>query len=329
MNKLHELGVLRWYRYVDDVFATLSRKDRAEEILSFLNKQHKNIEFTIEHEEEDKLPFLDTLVKRKGSQYWTTVYRKKTFTGVYLNWTSLTARRYKIGLINCLAERIWRTCSQDVDKELELEKLKLILKRNEYPETVIDRTLNRFRERKAKQVTLNKEEKPEKRFLKLPYVSRKCEDFAYRLKGLVEKSYGQVEFNVAFQAPMNLGKLFPFKDGVKNEDERASVVYSLRCKPCGAQYIGKTDRILYWRLKEFANNKESACRKHLDENPTHRIDKDSVEILDSADSWKKLAIKELLHILRKEPVLNTSANKQSEHDLKTLLVKRYPQFRGK
>ena len=100
------LYIYRLGRTVDDVFATLDDKRKAEEILSYLNQQHPNIKFTIEHEVEDRLPFLDTSVYRSQTRYHTTLYRKKTFTGVYLNWTSLTAKKYKINLIYCLLDRI-------------------------------------------------------------------------------------------------------------------------------------------------------------------------------------------------------------------------------
>ncbi len=33
---------------------------------------------------------------------------------------------------------------------------------------------------------VNKVEKTEKRYMKLPYVGRRCEDFAFRLKRVVE-----------------------------------------------------------------------------------------------------------------------------------------------
>ena len=53
MNKLKELisGVNLWLRYADNVFATLNDKEHAERCLQFLNNQHINIKFTIEHEE--------------------------------------------------------------------------------------------------------------------------------------------------------------------------------------------------------------------------------------------------------------------------------------
>ena len=254
-EKLKELGVNIWLRYVDDVFATLSDKRKAEEILSYLNQQHPNIKFTIEHEVEDKLPFLDTSVYRSQTRYHTTLYRKKTFTGVYLNWTSLTAKKYKINLIYCLLDRIWKICSEIEERENEIKKLKIILAQNEYPQHIIDREIEKFiNNRNKPQPNINiTEDAPQttttstdikKRFIVLPYTGDKSEDFAKRLESLVTKSYPQIEFNVAFKTPNEIGKLFPFKDNIKNAKDKSFVVYRLKCEDCNASYIGKTKRIL-------------------------------------------------------------------------------------
>ena len=51
-------------------------------------------------EQNNTLNFLDVIVKRQNDLTLTTsTYHKKTITGVYLNWKSLTSRKYKINLI--------------------------------------------------------------------------------------------------------------------------------------------------------------------------------------------------------------------------------------
>jgi hypothetical protein len=343
MPNLRQLGVVKWFRYVDDIFATLNDKQQADAILKYLNERHGNIRFTIEHEQKGQLPFLDTCVVRRVNKYITTIYRKKTFTGVYLNWTSLTARRYKIGLIRCLAERIWRICSVEGERNNELSKLKTILRRNDYPQDVIDKTINLFLESKTRptEQPVEPNKRDVKRFLKLPYTNKKCEEFAHDLKKLVETNYQQVEFNVAYQAPMSLGKLFPFKDNVKSLHERSLVVYSIKCN-CGQEYIGKTERILYHRLKEHASSPKSACKKHKKANESHEFEFVDVQndqkkiskgrndwllkadILDAADNDRKLRIKELLHILQRGPELNKQLGLQSRYEIKTLIIKAHP-----
>ena len=124
MNELKKEGIIKegikiWLRYVDDIFATVSRREQAEQILTYLNEQHPNLRFTIEHETSNELPFLDTSVERKVNKY----SRKNKFTGVYLNWTSLTSKKYKFGLIRCLADRIWKICSEPAKRDVELKEM--------------------------------------------------------------------------------------------------------------------------------------------------------------------------------------------------------------
>ena len=292
-----------------------------------MNKQHANLKFTTESETKNQLPFLDTCVIRSTYKYNTKIYRKKTFTGVYLNWRSLTANRYKIGLIRCLANRIWKICSHNKDRLDELEKLKIILYRNDYPQEVVETTINKFiadMNKPRAEGPQEEDKRPDKRFFKLPYVGKKCEDFAFRLKKIVEDTFIEVEFNVAFQSPHTIGKMFPFKDNIKNKLERSNVVYRVVCS-CGHDYIGKCTQILSRRIGQHRDtDKDSACNKHVAVNKSHRIDYDNVEILDTADSDKKLQYKELLHILKREPELNKQIGKQSKHDCKTLIIKAHP-----
>ena len=247
---------------------------------------------------------------------------------MYLNWNSLTARRYKVGLIRCLADRIWKLVSNTDERLREVNKRKTILVKNEYPSNVVEQALNRFLERKARHED-PKMYGPDKLkcFITLPLLNIECEEYAVRLKRLVENSFPQVNFNVAFQTPMTIGKLFPFKDRIKLVEEMSSVVYCLKCKTCGKKYIGKTERILYYRIKEHrseSKSNKSACREHILDNEGHEIDFDGIEVLDSADNGTKLAAKELLHILRHKPELNKQRGSQSSSEIKTIIIQPYP-----
>ena len=86
-----------WFRYVDDTFTFFPNKDTAVQFLSYLNTRHKNIQFTTEFEQDEKIPFLDVLIKRQpNNSFSTSIYRKKTFTGLYTQWDSFTPRKYKL-----------------------------------------------------------------------------------------------------------------------------------------------------------------------------------------------------------------------------------------
>ena len=86
--------------------------DSANAFLHYLNSCHRNIKFTIEFEQNNAIPFLDILVTRiQNNAFVTSIYRKKTFTGLYTKWDSFTPRKYKINLIRSLTYRYYRLCS--------------------------------------------------------------------------------------------------------------------------------------------------------------------------------------------------------------------------
>jgi hypothetical protein len=334
-------------RFVDDIFALLTSKEKADNVLDYLNKQHPNIKFTVEHEKDNSLPFLDVVIRKTAAGFETTVYRKKTYTGVHLNWTSLTSKRYKIGLIRCKLNRIWRICSSEQLRDEEITNLKEVLRKNGYPEVVITKEIEAFKKRKAtrdeqppptnvsvepdgiqtrrqviaaataaQQKALQEEaKKPVKRFIVLPYTDNRSEFFASRLKNLVENSFVNVSLNVAFTTPNEIGKLFPFKDRVQELHKRSLVVYKIRCGKCGAEYIGKTARILGYRIREHRNIASSAVHQHLNEpgNEDHWVDWDNdVTIIDGASSNRKLLAKEELHIRMLKPALNVQLMAQAK-----------------
>ena len=75
-----EFRPLYYRRYVDDTFMLFRSKFAAEQFLEFANTIHSNIDFTIEFENDNCLPFLDILVTRHTEHFSTTVFRKKTYT---------------------------------------------------------------------------------------------------------------------------------------------------------------------------------------------------------------------------------------------------------
>lgn len=169
-------------------------------------------------------------------------------------------------------------------------------------------------------------EEIKKRFIVLPYVSSKVEGFAQRLKKLVEDNFEKVELNVALKAPNEVGQLFPFKDKIQKVENRSFVVYKINCTKCEASYIGKTERILSYRIKEHQSQQTSACLQHTKTHPGHLMDYKNVEVIDTADNELKVSVKELLHILKCKPILNKQLNAQSKFDIKTLIIAAHPQF---
>ena len=123
-----------WFRYVDDTFTLFDNKESAVKFLDYLNSRHDHIKFTIEFEQHSEIPFLDIVIKRHhNSSFSTSIYRKKTFTGVYTKWDSFTPRKYKINLIRTLTYRCFRICSSASLLQSALNDVKKLLSRNGYP----------------------------------------------------------------------------------------------------------------------------------------------------------------------------------------------------
>ena len=140
------------------------------------------------------------------------MYHKKTFTGTYLNWTSLTDRKYKIGLIYCLLDRIWKICFDQEARDLEVSKLKIILAKNEYPSHIIEKEINKFITNRSKQTIQSVEQQHSTttnktvKYIVLPHVNSKVIDFGKRLKNLVEKNFIDIEL-CRFCSPVGTKKL--------------------------------------------------------------------------------------------------------------------------
>ena len=66
---------------------------------------------------------------------------------------------------------------------------------------------------------------------------------------------------------------------------------------------------------DFKKDKSHVYEHHI--LPDHEIDFNNVEILDRADSVKKLELKEMLYIRKLKPTLN----KQKESELFTLIIR--------
>ena len=77
----------RWF--VDDTFLLFWPKDHIEKFRNYLNKQHKNIKFTSEIEDNVSLSFLDIKISHENNKFVTSVYHKPTFSGVLTNFESL------------------------------------------------------------------------------------------------------------------------------------------------------------------------------------------------------------------------------------------------
>nr|VZI39468.1 unnamed protein product [Spirometra erinaceieuropaei] len=143
-------------RYVDDIFCLAYCTTDIDDLVQKFNSAHPSLNLTAEYEADNEIAFLDVLLHRQedGSiQRW--VFRKKNWTGQYINFHSFVPLNIKQTLVQGLAARVRRIRSPEAI-EAELQKLQNTLRENGYPDRFILRSIG---ERIAKPTVADAEKK--------------------------------------------------------------------------------------------------------------------------------------------------------------------------
>ena len=68
---------------MDDIFVLFNKPEHAQFFPEYINKKHKIMNFSTETEINESLYFHDVKIFRENDKFFTTVFRKETFSGVY------------------------------------------------------------------------------------------------------------------------------------------------------------------------------------------------------------------------------------------------------
>ena len=123
---------------VDNSFAIIN-KNAITNFHDTLNSVDPHIKFTIEHEKDGQIAFLDMLVSRRNNSISINVYRKPTHTDCYLDYASHHDMRHKICTATTLIHRSLNLPTTDDSKSEELKHVSVALASNGYPKTVISK----------------------------------------------------------------------------------------------------------------------------------------------------------------------------------------------
>ncbi|KAM3823585.1 uncharacterized protein M6D78_018813 [Vipera latastei] len=133
-----------WLRYVDDTFVIWPHgKEKLDDFLIHLNSLHPKIQFTMETEANNQLPFLDVLVyKKSNGSLGHTIYHKKTHTNRYLNALS----HHHPAQINSVAKTLISRTKHLADEQhlkTELHTLTNVLTANGFQRNTITNLIRR------------------------------------------------------------------------------------------------------------------------------------------------------------------------------------------
>ena len=223
-----------YVRFVDDSFTWFDSLEDSQIFLGILNDLHPSIRFTCEHEQANKLPFLDVLVEKSSQGTVTSVYRKPTFTGQYIMFDSYCSYQNKVNLVRNLVDRAERICSSSKLAE-ELDFLKSFFLKNGYPDDLL----------------LDKKEKrfgPDKcpTYLSLPWKGNLSLSMSRLVRKIVQQTYYAVHFVPVFTTV----RAFTVRKDVLPTQLASKLVYQFECRQCGSRYVGRTLQHLNARIKQ-------------------------------------------------------------------------------
>lgn len=146
-------------KFVDDLLLALPM-DQIQTTLDIFNSYNPYLQFTIEKENDNKLPFLDTLITRHNDQTLsTTWYSKPIASGRLMNYHSFHPTAMKMNVASNFIERVTRL-STNPGEENQKHIIFQNLRRNNFPSALINRMLCRIRPTNLQNTTINDSETP-------------------------------------------------------------------------------------------------------------------------------------------------------------------------
>ena len=264
------------------------------------------------------MPFLDTKVTINGKYIRTTVFRKKTDTGVILNQSAVAPMSWKRSLTSCFLHRAKIICSDKTAHEEEIEKLRKIFYQNNYTNEFFNQAITKFENKRNKQQTQaeqdNKSDKMDfKIMVKIPFIGKPSVVYGNRLKKAI-KHHLDEQVSVLYETT-KVKDSFKIKDNIPKEI-CSQIVYKFTCPgDPETSYIGHTIRNLRERVKEHLNpNNGTAVGNHVmacEECQQRGASIDDFSILRRCRSRIGSAIQEALLIKKQKPILNKQFSKST------------------
>ena len=311
-------------RYVDDTYVIFKKKEHAEKFFEYINSRHPKIKFTMETEKEKKIPFLDMLIERQESSMKTTLYRKKTYTGVGLNFTSFCFHNFKLNSFSTFIYRAWRLTTSYMDFHKEVEFLRTFFLNNGYPEYIFFHKLKKFLNNiflpKAKISTAEKD----LIYVKMPYYGETiAKELNKQMRKILEQYYPQIKLRIVYFNHFKIKAFFKHKDIVPPA-WCSDIVYMYKCAICDNCYLGSSNRSLAIRVSEHQGRSyrtkqlvsrplQSAVRDHSENSCSKMVSSDEFSIIYKGNNNIDIRIAESLLIKELKPTLN---NDTSSYPLK-------------
>ena len=303
---------LFYSRYVDDTFVLFKGEYEADLFLDYVNTLHPNMKFTIEKEENNCLSFLDVQVYRQDDSFNTTIFRKKTFTGLGSNFYSSCYFNFKINSIFTLLNRALVLSSNWNAFHNEILFLVNFFKGNCFPPWLVYKKLNQLLNKHFSRRPVILTVPKMNFYATFPYISDLT--FQKRFTQIIHEHFPAISVKLIPKNPLTIGSLFKIKDQLCPYMS-SGVIYKYTCPKCiSGIYVGSTSRLLKVRIdshrgvsfrtgSRISNPEHSNIRNHSKQCKTY-IENKYFNVIGHTASPQDLTILESLFI-KLVPSLNT------------------------
>ena len=190
-------------------------------------------------ENDNKLPFLDTVIHRRDNDVIFSVYRKPTNRDDFIHYLSAHNERTKRGVVIGFFLRAIRICSEEFLEE-EFKYVIESFRKLRYPVGLLHNL-----KKKAKEIANREDDidQNENVFVVVPFSSKARE---------IDSLLCKVGIRVAYKSGRKIGDIVKHRTNIVGDDN--SAVYRIPCNGCSRSYYGETSRGLNKRIYEHKND---------------------------------------------------------------------------
>ena len=252
---------------------------------TYMSSKHHNINFTVE------------------------------FSWVFTNYESFIPTYQKRGLLHTLLHRSFSICCDFKTFHFEIDHLKTILIKNNYPSNFIDSHIKSFLNKLYTPKIMVPNVPKRNIFVKLPFLGSILFQIPKKLQKLFSDKLTSLNLKIVFTSPVRVKNFCTFKDKLR-KILLSGLAYKYKCGDFNATYYGKTKRHFKVQICEHLGishltgkkvkidkNKLMAVQEHLlccNYSPSF----EDISILTRESNDFKVKIMENLFIAIDKPVLN-------------------------
>ena len=196
-----------------------------------------------------KLSFLDVTVIRNNNSFETSVFRKKTFTGLGSHYLSIEPMLYKINAVKTLIFRAYNLSSSYLSFNNEISFLKDYFHGNGFPSNTFYKQVRLFLSKIYNPTPVVTTVKKQTIYVTFPYFGYISDILKKEIRTCVERLYPQIDLRLAFKNSFSVGSFFRHKDPMPTS-LCSNVIYTYSCALCNECYTGSTQRQLQCRIAE-------------------------------------------------------------------------------